>query len=220
MKVSEMAHGRGINEILHFTTNKGLVGILAKGELLSRRRIPEDEYLQHILMCNSAIRPENSADFDKSKDWLDYVNLSISEVNSRFFRVSNGWHSASEIWWVILSFDTCIMDHEGVEFATTNNGYDLCERAPGGDGFGALFVPTVGRKSPGWTASRRGRESRLPTCEQAEVLYPSSLSVRFLRKVYVEAESRADLVRGWLRTFSIEGVEVIVSRDKFSGMPN
>ncbi|WP_449467813.1 DarT ssDNA thymidine ADP-ribosyltransferase family protein [Stenotrophomonas humi] len=219
MNVSDIARERGISEILHFTTNNGLVGVLAKGFLLSRRRLPEDDYLQYIMKCNSAIRPENSAYFDKSKDWLDYVNLSISEVNRRFFRVSNGWHEASDVWWAIMSFDVEILDHDGVYFATTNNGYDLCRRNLGCAGFDLLFAQKIARKL-GWDAFRAAREEWLPTCEQAEVLYPSGLSTDFLRKVYVGTEEQADLASSFLRTFSFDGVEVVVSVDKFLGKLN
>lgn len=84
MSVKTFIRDRGIDSALHFTTNHGLVGILAVGALLSRRRLDKEYLLEHVLHVNAARRPEAAADFDKSEDWLDYVNLSISEVNSRF----------------------------------------------------------------------------------------------------------------------------------------
>ena len=50
--------GRGISEILHFTTNRGLLGTLVSKKLLSRYRLTDDKLLQHILYPNAAIRPE------------------------------------------------------------------------------------------------------------------------------------------------------------------
>ncbi len=132
MTISTILAEREITEVLHFTTNKGLVGSLAERYLMSRYLLPASKYLQHVLHVNSAIRPEEAAYFDKSQNWLDYVNLSISEINRRFFDVSLRRHKDADIWWAILSFDAEIMTHEGVFFATTNNSYDdECLRAGG-----------------------------------------------------------------------------------------
>jgi hypothetical protein len=210
---------RGITEVLHFTSNRGLVGILASGELLSRRRLNRDDYLQVILHKNSAIRPEDSPFFDKSADWLDFVNLSISDINSYFFRTSERWHRAKDIWWVIAAFDPVIMTHEGVHFATTNNKYDYCRREKGIAGLRALFGNRIRRLNT-WFADRKGRPDSHPTCEQAEVLYPGAVPTRYLRKIYVRDVQDCDRVRGWLREFSVDNVQVVVDPTKFTGLPN
>ena len=145
---------RGIAEVLHFTTHRGLVGTLASHALKSRFRLPRDAYLAHILHVNAAVRPEESAYFDKSDNWLDYVNLSISEINRRYFEVSERWHASGQVWWAILSFDPVIMTHDKVVFATTNNSYDQCVRARGADGLSTLFAPVIERKRPSWRAYR------------------------------------------------------------------
>ena len=219
MSVGRVIQERGIPSVLHFTTNHGLVGVLAAGSLLSRRRLPDERLLEHVLHVNAAKRREAAADFDKSEDWLDYVNLSISEVNARFLAVSRRWHNAAAVWWCILEFDPQIMEHDGVYFATTNNSYDQCSRGAGEEGLVALFRERVGRK-PGWSAWRHGRPSHLPTCEQAEVLYPGNLGVEHLRRVYVEKEEHSDIVGGWLMEFGFEQVEFVHSNDKFRGCPN
>jgi hypothetical protein len=211
---------RGITELLHFTTNRGIVGTLAKGALMSRHRLPSDSYLQHILHVNSVTRPEAGYFFDKSDNWLDYVNLSISEINARFFGVSQRWHSQRDIWWGILGFDPSLMTHDGVVFATTNNSYEFCARTKGLKGFNDLFSSTIRRKRPSWTAIRGNRSDNLPTCEQAEMLYPGEVPVSYLRRIYVGEEDHQDLARGWVREFHQPQIEVVLSKEKFSGKPN
>lgn len=210
---------RGISEIVHFTTNKGLVAILATGFLRSRRQLPRDKYLQYILHPNSAVRPEAAAQFDKSKDWLDYVNLSVSEINSRFFGFSRDWEHNKDLWWAVLSFDAAIATHPGVHFATTNCKYEHCTRMTGPLGFKKLFGDRI-RRIGSWGAVRGGRGKHLTTCEQAEVLYPKEIATTFLRKIYVREAAHSDTVRGWLREFEVNGVAVVVDPEKFSGVPN
>lgn len=211
-------------EVLHFTTNRGLTGALAEGFLLSRPLLGKSDLLRHVLKFNSTNRPEESAYFDKTKDWIRYVNLSISEINRRFFEISQGWHLDDDDWWCIISFDTQIMTHRDVFFATTNNGYDQCRRDSGESGFDALFATQVARKSSGhngpWNISRASRTDQLTTCEQAEVLYPEKLSLEHLIRIYVMEEEHHDRARGLLRDFHYSDVEVDVRPDKFNGRKN
>jgi len=219
MNLNKLIEAKKIKEVLHFTTNNGIVGILATGFLRSRFKLAEDQYLEHILFPNAAFRPEESISFDKKENWIDYVNLSISEINSRYFQVSGKWHNTKNIWWVILAFDSVIMEHDGVYFATTNNSYDCCKRGSGVSGFNALFSPLVQRKTT-WNVQRGNRSDQLPTCEQAEILYPQKVSTQFLRTVYVTDESHCYAVLGWLLEFDLQNVEVVISKEKFKGMPN
>ena len=220
MTVDKIIKQRGISELLHFITNRGIVGTLANGALFSRFRLPEEKYLKHILHLNAANRPEAGAFFDKSENWLDYVNLSITEINSRYFQVSQQWHLGADVWWGILAFDPGIAPHPGVVFGTTNNSYDRCVRAPGPDGLEALFGPLIRRKSPTWSVTRGQRGPSLPTCEQAEVLYPGAVPAHFLRKVYVREGDHHDIVSGWLAEFGFGSVEVVLFTEKFAGKPN
>lgn len=219
MNIRKFINDRGIVELLHFTTNRGLVGVLAKKALLSRFELPKEKYLESVLHVNAAIRPESSAFFDKSQNWLDYVNLSISEINARYFQVSKRWHINSDVWWCILAFDSRIMTHDGVEFATTNNSYDRCVRQGGVDGLEALFAPCIQRKAA-WSVVRGLRQPCLPTCEQAEVLYPKAVSTDFLRRIYVREDDHHDQASGWLREFGFRDVDVVLSPQKFIGKPN
>lgn len=220
----EVYKERGINEVVHFTTNKGLLGSLIRGLLLSRHRLPEEKLLKYIVFNNSEVRPEHSNYFDKSENWIDFVNLSLSEINSRYFNVStNKWHEGKAIFWVILSFDPIIMTHENVYFATTNNSYDYCERKKGVEGFDNLFIDEVKRKNSYysiWKVKRLNRSSHLATCEQAEILYPEGVPLSYLRRIYVRTEEEYDIVGGWLAEFHAQDVEVCISPAKFEGRPN
>lgn len=149
MSLEDEIKRRGIRDVLHFTTHRGLVGCLSSGSLLSRKRLRTEEYLQSVLYNNSAVRPEDSVFFDRSEDWLDYINLSISDINSYFFHISERWHRDKEIWWVIAEFDASVMTHPGVFFATTNNKYAKCERLSGHVGFDALLLPAFTGKDCG-----------------------------------------------------------------------
>lgn len=209
----------GVEEVVHFTTNRGLVGILAENAILSRRQLPENKYLENVAYNNSKFRPEESAMFDKSEDWLDYINLSISEINSHFFDISRSWHRNNDVWWVILAFAPDILKIDGVYFGTTNNKYDLCDRARGEAGFRAMFNDPIPRLR-GWFAKRMGRAPHLATCQQAEVLYPVRLGLESLRRIYVSEPDQYDVVRGWLREWEKQAVEVIISPQKFEGAPN
>lgn len=225
MSLKDAINRRGISEVLHFTTNRGVTGALASGYLLSRPLLKKDDYLRHVIQYNASIRPEESEYFDKSENWVRFVNLSISEINKRFFDISRSWHNNSEIWWCILAFDPIIMQRDGVRFATTNNGYDQCCRGHGQEGFEALFAPAIRRKTIGhygnqWTVNREARPDHLPTCEQAEILYPEKLCLGHLTTVYVEEGDHHDRVVGWLRQFKFNDIDVVVQPEKFVGRKN
>jgi hypothetical protein len=183
--IADVVNSHGITEVLHFSTNHGLTGILAEGAVLSRQRLPESEYLEHVYKPNASVR--------KDRAWLDYVNLSISRINTEFFGHSTRWHADQDVWWCALAFDPAIMSHDGVVFATTNNMYSGCRRAGGKDGLENLFAPTVER----WPGNTATRASSMPdswtTCHQAEVLYPERLSCEHLLRVYVATGPHADI---------------------------
>ncbi len=196
MTIDEIVEKRNIQEILHFTTNEGLTGILATKALKPRKRLPEDKYLEYIYKCNCP---------DRSRDvaWHDYVNLSITNVNRHLFGISKGkWHSKEDSWWCILSFNPIILNHTGVFFTTTNNMYSGVRRYKGADGLEKLFAPSITRWS-GCVVQRNPQiQNNQPTCEQAEVLYPGDLSVEFLTKIYVETEENEWAVKSIIDAFS------------------
>ena len=183
--VAEIVEHRGITEVLHFTTNRGLTGILAKGEVLPRARLPEDKYLEHVYQPN--------ADTRKDRAWLDYVNLSISRINTEYFGHSSRWHAHEEVWWCALAFDPAVLSDEGVYFTTTNNIYSGCRRASGPDGIEALFEDSVHRYLADYARRTDGMGDELTTCHQAEALYPGPLSLERLQTVYVATGPHADI---------------------------
>lgn len=80
MTINDIFRQRHITKILHFTTNEGLLGILYSRSIKSRQRLPKEKTLEYIYKPNAVFR--------KDKEWLDYVNLSISRINYQFFDVS------------------------------------------------------------------------------------------------------------------------------------
>ena len=184
MTIKHIIMKRGIEEILHFTTNAGVTGILASGALLSRQCLPADKYLEYIYRYNCRDRSRDSG-------WLDYVNLSITSVNRRLFGISKGkWHSGMDGFWAILSFSPEILMHPGVYFATTNNAYPDVKRNQGPEGLEALFADTI--SSYGKMLKRNPTTpNNQPTCPQAEVLYPGKLSINYLRRIYVDSPDHA-----------------------------
>ncbi len=186
MTISDIIEQRNIEDIVHFTTNSGLTGVLASQHILSRARLKKDQYLEHIVYYNCEKRA-------KDIDWLDYVNLSITTVNMNLFGISRGkWHSAMDGWWCILSFSPEILTHPGVYFATTNNIYSSVKRKNGAEGLNDLFAKQIERW-PGNIVSRgQDLQASQPTCNQAEVLYPQKLHIKYLRHIYFNNED--DLV--------------------------
>lgn len=183
--VAHVVAARSIAEVLHFSTNHGLTGILAEGAVLSRQRLPESKYLEHVYKPNASVR--------KDRAWLDFVNLSISRINTEFFGHSSRWHANRDVWWCALSFRPALLSDDGVSFATTNNIYTRCRHGSGAAGLKRLFAPEVER----WSGNVVRRAPDMPdawtTCPQAEVLYPQRLSCSQLRCVYVATGLHADI---------------------------
>lgn len=170
---------RGVREILHFTTNLGLLGILRTGSVLPNSQLKEEDTLAFIFQQNSQKRKE------WEKKWLDYVNLSVTKLNFEFFEYSRFVHKNKDIYWAILSFSPDILMDSGVYFTTTNNIYPSCTRGMGVDGFERMFADPIEGK---YQKKIYREQSHLPsqtTCEQAEVLYPGRLSLCHLIKIYV-----------------------------------
>jgi hypothetical protein len=206
--VRDVIAKRQIEEVLHFTTNNGLLGMLRQGVCKSRALLKQDETLVFILKLNT------QKEFDTS--WKNYVNLSLSRINTTLFEYSRRVNA--NFAWRILSFSSEILTHDGVLFTTTNNAYwQHLQRAEGADGLEALFQPTV--------AGRYGfpgkRNSTMPdnftTDIQAEVLYPQELPLTFLRRIYVPTHEDADSVYGKFNALSLPEIEVVVAPDKFTG---
>ena len=209
--IKSIIASKGIEEILHFTMGgAGLTGILDTRAVQSRQRLEQDERISYIF--------EPTAPFRKDKAWLDYVNMSISEINSDFFAVvSERWHKPFKQWWVILAFDPVVATHEGVYFTTTNNIYTGVSRATGEGGLNALFAPSITRWENEVVHRVDGLAASWTTCEQAEILYPREVSTDFLRKIYVRYGEEKDDVHAQLAALRHEDVEVIIAPERFRG---
>ncbi|GHC37372.1 hypothetical protein GCM10010096_03560 [Alcaligenes pakistanensis] len=208
MSVGEIVLSRNITEVLHFTTNRGCLGVLAKQSLMARQRLAEDNTLEFILQVNAEDRSRDAA-------WHDYVNLSISRINTHFFNVSGHWHRDKDIWWCILSFSPEILEHSGVHFTTTNNMYSGVRRAVGAEGLNALFAPSIVQWHSSVVARKAGLPNHMTTCMQAEALYPGGVSTEFLRAIYVADDAHADEVAGQIGAVCHRKVDIIVEPNRF-----
>ena len=210
MSIAALVARRGIAEVLHFTTNSGLTGILASGAAKARSNLLEDTYLEHILKHNCPARGRNAG-------WHSYVNLSITRINSRLFGISVGnWHKDLDGWWCILAFDPTVLTHDGVIFTTTNNIYPSCNRQAGIAGLESMFAPVVSGRYSTRIERYPGQPESEPTCIQAEVLYPQAVSTEFLRRIYVRDEEHRDAVHGIFGALSLPPIECVVSSAHFS----
>ncbi|HIH3656914.1 TPA: DarT ssDNA thymidine ADP-ribosyltransferase family protein [Escherichia coli] len=219
MTIEQYITDNGIKEILHFTTERGLTGCASTGVVLSRKALNVDQYLSYIASPVSSERREAQDTFNKDEDWLDYINLSISEINTSYFNAAKRWFRSEDRWWCIMAFDPIILTHPKVYFTTTNNIYTSVIRAPGLAGLQSMFTDTITRWR-GNTVRRNDRPQRLTTCEQAEVLYPNPLDMNFLRSVYVQDQEQAASIHGTLSSFGFHSVNVIICPEKFLGVPN
>ncbi len=208
MSVEEIIRSKGITRVFHFTTTSGLLGILATWTVKSRARLPKDKYLEFIYKPNCEIR--------RDPDWLDYVNLSNQRINAIFFDIcANRWHTDKE--WCILSFAPEILTHKGVVFATTNNSYAGVRRGTGTSGLMALYAAKMGQCHSWDSGFERpsGLAPNLPTCPQAEVLYPSELSLDFLNRIFLSADEQTDVLTGQIAVLGCPEIDYEVDISVF-----
>ena len=209
MTIGDIIEQRKISEILHFTTNRGITGILATGDVKSRKLLPKEKYLEYVYMYNCKERHRDTI-------WHDYVNLSLTTVNKKLFGISSGnWHAAMDGWWCILSFSPEILTHDGVIFTTTNNIYTGVKRDTGPRGLEKLFSPRIIQWSNNIVRRNPNIPTNQPTCQQAEVLYPQELSIQYLQRIYVEADDHASAIESQFDVLNIPEYECLVEPDLF-----
>ncbi len=61
MSISEIVKARGITEVIHFTTNHGMLGILVTNALLPNSKLKEEDTLAFIFKQNSETRKEKKS---------------------------------------------------------------------------------------------------------------------------------------------------------------
>ena len=212
MTMKEVIKNREIKEILHFTTNRGITGILDSGVVKPRRQLAKDKRLEYIVKLNC---PDRSRD----AEWHDHVSMSITKVNQVLFRISKDkWHSGMVGWWCILSFSANILTHPGVVFCTTNNAYSgVVVRGTGAAALESLFADEVVEYESGTVARRRrSAPANEPTCKQAEVLYPGELSLDYLKYIYVNKSDDASAVESLFAVYpKIKRVKCIEKTELF-----
>jgi hypothetical protein len=184
MSVQQAAVNRGVRELLHFTTNNGSTGIFAKKAILPNSELTEEQTLRFIFKQNSLKRKE------WNKEWLNYVNLSVSEINHEFLRYSQGNHAGPELFWVIFAFTPAILNNPGVYFTTTNNIYPACIKQQSTQGFEQMFATQIEERFGKIIQRSQQPPGYLTTCPQAEVLYPGQLELDHLLKIYYEIKQR------------------------------
>ena len=209
MSIADVIAQRGITELLHFTTNRGALGIMASKALKSRAKLGSDPQLEKIFFPNAENRSRDA-------QWLDYVNLSISQINERFFSISaNNWHRDKDFWWAIFSIRPEVMAHEGVYFTTTNNMYSGVRRQTGLGGLESMFTPQVTQWAGNVVQRSQGAVAHAPTCNQAEVLYPAQLSTQHVRCIYTQSEMDADELAGQMAAVGHEAIAIEVRPELF-----
>jgi len=209
MTITDIIENRGIGELLHFTTNRGITGMASSNYVLSRSRLSKDKHLEHVYLYNCESRDGDTA-------WHDYVNLSITTVNRNLFGISEGrWHRGRDGWWCILSITPQVMEHAGVYFATTNNMYTGVSRNVGAEGLEALFAPQTQRWNGKTITRSEGTTPSQPTCPQAEVLYPGRLPLGFVNAVYVKGNEQCAALESIFELYNAE-TKVIIAPHLFN----
>ncbi len=204
MQPSELATGRGVREVLHFTTDKGVMGSLRKQALLSRAQLEDDPDLAFIFL---EVWPV------KAPQWVDFISLSIHSINLDLWQ--RAVRNLPDRWWAVMAFAPAILDHDGVWFSTTNNIFPAAKRAQGSDGLAALYAdPVSGRY--GEECTRDSIERAQPTDRAAEVLYPTTIGLEHLTAIYVRTADHRRLVHAWCSAFDLDAPPVTVSTQIFS----
>jgi ssDNA thymidine ADP-ribosyltransferase, DarT len=210
--IEEQIVARAIEEVVHFTTNHGCLGTIYTNKLQSRHRLSGDPMVEYLFKPNAELRKDTA--------YLDHVSLSIGHLNHQFYGVSAGsWHRDEPIFWCILAFDPVIMAHPGTVFATTNNIYTGVLREEGENGLEALYANQITRWYGNSVVRPPSLPAAYPTCFQAEILYPQSVSTDHLIRIYVQTQSDQSEVVGFLKATFHRDVDVIVDPSKFGPRP-
>ncbi len=212
MKNSQQFGSRGVTEILHFTTDSGAIGVLKTRALIPRAQLPKEEQLEYILKPNCDVR--------KDAPWTNHNSLSVSKINTQFFRFSQREHGVSkDLWWCILAFHPDILAHPDVVFSTGNNTWPRSLKGKGVDGFAQMFADPVPGRYDTWVRRQMGMPDSLPTSIEAEVLYPGRLAIDHLTRTYFLTQDNADHFLAVARTLHLDFADDIVCVDpqKFRG---
>jgi hypothetical protein len=204
MMPSEYAARRGVREILHFTTDKGVMGSLRKQALLSREQLQDDPDLAFILL---EVWPV------KAPQWVDFISLSVQRINLDLWQ--RAVRNLPDRWWAVMAFTPAILDDDGVWFSTTNNIYPAAVRGQGTASLASLFADEVAGRY-GYPHTRDGKDDSQPTDRAAEVLYPTSLGLEHLTGIYVGTADHRRIVCAWCSAFGLDVPPVTISTEIFA----
>jgi ssDNA thymidine ADP-ribosyltransferase, DarT len=200
---SEAAARRGVRELVHYTTQKGIHGTIASKALLSRAQLDQEEYLAHI---REPVWPR------KDPAWIDHISLSVTTINDDLFRRSRSHFPY--LWWAVIAVSPAVLDDAGIVFTTTNNIYPAVQRGEGSDGFEAMFADeVVGRH--GVVQTRAGLPDAQPTDRAAEVLYPQRIETGRIQAIYVMEPDHRPTILGWCTALDHLDIPVEVRPDAF-----
>ncbi len=206
MSIEDIIKERNITEVVHFTTQQGLTGILHQQKVQARAFLGDDKALEYILKINT------QKNFDP--EWKKYVNLSIMRINLSLFGPSQYWHPDAK--WRILAFDPAILSHPDVQFVTTNNAYRWhLDRGTGPESLSKLFAPEVKGVRGTITKRTESMPSNWTTDIQAEVLYPTAVSTAFLQRIIVQSQEDAESVAAKLAALSHPKVPIVIMPEAF-----
>lgn len=186
---------RGIEEVVHFTTHAGILGILDSGCLMPNSELKKEKRLEFILKLNNNQR--------KDPQFASYNSMSITEPNRKFFGYSRWTHgSAEDAWWCVLAFSPEIMEQPGVLFCSGNNTWPRTNRQPGVTGLAGMFADRIPGTYNSWV-TRTSMPDNVPTSLEAEFLYPGRIPLKFLKRVYFEKQDNADEFVAYARTLHV-----------------
>lgn len=206
MNIEEIISRRSIQEVLHFTTQQGLTGILHERLVKARNQLLDTESLEFILKINT----RNVYD----PNWKGFVNLSISRINRTLFGISENWHP--DVHWRVLAFDPEILKHDGVQFVTTNNAYwQHLSRGDGPDGLEKLFDGRVLGKYGAPIDRTPDMPLHWTTDVQAEVLYPIELPTMYLTAIYIRTQEESDAVAATMAALGHDTVPILIDQGYF-----
>lgn len=200
---SQAAARRGVRELVHYTTEKGIQGTIASKALLSRAQLDQEEYLALI---REPVWPRRDA------PWIDHISLSVTTVNEDLFRRSRSHFP--HLWWAVIAVSPVVLDADGVVFTTTNNIFPSVRRGVGVAGFEAIFAEeVVGRY--GVVHTRAGLPDAQPSDRAAEVLYPQRIETSHIEAIYVMESDHKNMILGWCAALDHPDILVEVRPDAF-----
>lgn len=205
--VAARARDRGVTDIKHYTSERGVMGSVMRGRVLSRERVEHDPELSFIF---------EGVWERRDPGWTDHISLSVSRINVDLYQRSRS--RFPDYWWAVMAFGVDILEDPGVVFTTTNNVYDaVCRRAPGLGGFEDMFAERV---PWGYLGSVKTRPAscpdHLPTDRAAEVLFPGEIALDRLEALYVPGRQHKRLVDAWCEVYAHAELPVVIDTSPFN----